>query len=45
MHKMVKTYSNMCVIINLNQKYLLKLLYFTDHKAHPSIRRTVNKLL
>ena len=27
MHKMVKTYSNMCVIINLNQKYLLKLLF------------------
>jgi len=26
MHKMVKTY-NMCVIMNLNQKYILKLLF------------------
>jgi len=26
MHKMVKNY-NMCVIMNLNQKYVLKLLF------------------
>jgi len=33
MHKMVKTYA-MCVIMNLNQKYVLKLLFYSQQPPY-----------
>jgi len=37
MHKMIKTY-NICVIMNLNQKYVLKLLFYSQQSIFAEFR-------